>query len=110
VRLRAWPGGSSPAGTSTGPAGPGEPDDADMVGWVVHLSVDVPDVQAAMAVAERLCVFAHGVFPQVVAGLTTVSRADHQSVQHHVFCDRILPDRNGRCILRSGHRGECAPR
>jgi hypothetical protein len=109
VRLRSW-------STEDSTVAPGaeavavELDESDDVGWVVHLAVDVPDLLAALAVAERLCIFVDGVFPQVVAGVTTVSRADDQAVRHHVFCDRLLPDHITRCGLRHLHRGPCTPR
>jgi hypothetical protein len=96
------PAGPDPAGC--------EAEESDNVGFAVHLAVDVPDLPAALAVAERLCLFVEGIFPQVVAGVTTVSRADHQTVRHHVFCDRLLSEHIGRCALRHQHRGPCAPR
>jgi hypothetical protein len=96
VRLRNWPAAV-------------KLDKTDNVGWVVHLAVDVPDLPAALAVAERLCMFVDGIFPQVVAGVTTVSRADDQSARHHVFCDRLLSDHTTRCGLRHQHRGPCTP-
>jgi hypothetical protein len=84
--------------------------ESDSVGFVVHLAVDVPDLSAALAVAERVCLFIESMFPQVMAGVTTVSRADDQGSRHHVFCDRLLPARVGRCGLRHAHRGPCTPR
>ena len=105
MRLRNWPSAASAAVPGRRPAT--EADGPDSVGWVVHLTVDVADLHGVLAVAERLCVYLGGVFPQVVAGVTTVSRADQQSVRHHVFCDRLLPDHVGRCALRYQHRGEC---
>ena len=109
VRLRNWPAnGAIPSGPN--PSTDMDVAEPDIVGFVVRLAVDVPDLHAALAVAERLCLFVEGTFPQVVAGVTTVSRADHQTVRHRVFCDRVLPDRIGRCGLRHQHRGSCTPR
>jgi hypothetical protein len=108
VRLRNWPG--PPAVPASPDSAVCEAEESDNVGFVVHLAVDVPDLPAALAVAERLCLFVEGIFPQVVAGVTTVSRADHQTARHHVFCDRLLPDRIGRCALRHQHRGPCTAR
>jgi hypothetical protein len=111
ARLRGWPT-TSYLTNSTNNRDAARPADAeaDNPGFVAHLVVDVPDLHGALAVAERLCVYLVGAFPQVVAGVTTVSRADHQSVRHHVFCDRLLPDQVGRCGLRHQHRGECTSR
>ena len=109
VRLRSWPANGA-IRSGPNPSTGMDVAELDNVGFVVHLAVDVPDLHGALAVAERLCLFVEGIFPQVLAGVTTVSRADHQIVRHRVFCDRLLPGHATRCGLRHQHRGPCTPR
>jgi hypothetical protein len=83
----------------------GLPDD-DHVGWVIHLPIDVPDVHAARALADTVVGLVDD-HPLILGGAVTVSPEDHQSVQHRVYCDRLVSVLGRRCGLRDGHRGEC---
>ena len=73
--------------------------------WIVHLVVDLPDGHAVLNLAEQL-VMSPGRPPAIQAGETTISRADHESSRHRVFCNRVRTD-NSRCPLRFGHHDGC---
>jgi hypothetical protein len=81
----------------------------DGAGWMVHVVLGVPNLSAALTLAETMTRAVTHV-PQVDIGETTVSREDHQAERFRVFCARLLVDVPGRvrCALRYGHIGDCA--
>jgi hypothetical protein len=85
-----------PSSTATFPTG---------AGWVVHVPIVVPDLNAALALAERMAGWL-GRLPQVDAGGMEVSAEDEQSRRVRVICDRRLSGL-ARCGLRHGHQGQC---
>jgi hypothetical protein len=74
-------------------------------GWVVHVPVVVPDLAAALALAEQMAAWL-GRLPQVDAGGMEVSAEDEQSRRVRVICDRRLSGL-ARCRLRHGHQEQC---
>lgn len=77
--------------------------------WWVNVPIVAPDIYIALAMGDTIAraVEDHDL---VVAGSTTVSHDEHESVRHLVFCDRRLPDGcTARCRRRSGHPGDCSP-
>jgi hypothetical protein len=80
--------------------------------WVVHLVIEASNVQGALAMADAVARVAGAHHPPVVAGETSVSRVDHQSARHQVYCDRRLTtgEPGRRCELLHGHLDGCGPR
>lgn len=80
--------------------------------WVVHLVIEACDVTGALGMADAVARVAAAHHPPVIAGETTVSRVDHQTARHQVYCDRRLTtgEPGRRCELLHGHLDQCGPR
>lgn len=73
--------------------------------WVVHVAADVPDLAAAIHLADELVASA-GQQTAIAVHDTTVSPESHEWHRFRVFCDRVLPSQR-RCRRRHGHLDEC---
>jgi hypothetical protein len=75
--------------------------------WVVHLPIAVPNLPAALTVAEQI-VASLGWLEMVDAGSVEVSEEDDQARRRGVFCNRLVAGRS-RCGRRRAHGGRCRP-
>lgn len=77
--------------------------------WVIHLPVQVSDVQAAIALADAVARVAAAHHPPVLAESTTVSPETNQTMKFFVYCGKYL-SAGGRCELLARHGDDCGPR
>jgi hypothetical protein len=74
-------------------------------GWVVHLPIMVPDLDAAVLLAEEMAAWLACV-PQIDAGAIEVSAEDEQARRVRVLCQRRISEQL-RCWLPRKHEGAC---
>lgn len=77
--------------------------------WVIHLPVTAADLMRARILARTAARVLIRFSARVEPGGVTVSAEDQQDVRHWVFCDRLLPEGGGRCVLAVDHTSRCRP-
>lgn len=78
--------------------------------WVIHLPVTAADLMRARILARTAARVLIRFGARVEPGGVTVSAEDQQDVRHWVFCNQLLPEGGGRCVLAVDHTSRCRPR
>ena len=78
------------------------------MGFVLHLSLDVPSAERAGQVSRQFLRLIDCVFTEIYTAFSSISPEDSQDSRRYLFCGRRIGG-NQRCLQLPDHEGDHSP-